>query len=215
MHREFKRQVIELDEKLLITLLSNKVNVLIIGGGRAAYIKSKTFSDKNCNVQIVSKKFLKEFDGFKYRQNVNMISDEYNQSYICDKHIIVIASDDSDVNAAIRRDCGRLYKIYIDCTKPGMGNSILPCQRSTNSLYFGVNTYDSSPRTAVFISDIIKNNIEKYDDFISFTCNIRNSLPKGKRRSEIMRFICCKDFYFFYKKKKSKIIIDMFYNNEV
>ena len=41
----------------MISLLSNKVNILIVGGGEAAFIKCRTFSKEGCNITVVSKEF--------------------------------------------------------------------------------------------------------------------------------------------------------------
>lgn len=200
-------------EKQFVTLLSAKINVLIVGGGRAAGIKLNTFANRKCMVWIVSSSFSDYFKRFRNNSRVHMICGEYDKKYIHDKHIVVIATDDIRLNSTIRDDCERSFKVYIDASNPQGGNCILPCQRSTGNIYFGVNTSGVSPRTSIFIADSIKKYISEYDDFVDFTLNIRNNLPFGVERKKIMEFICSEDFYFFYRKKKADIVIDMFYKN--
>ena len=48
-------------EYIMLSLLSNKINVLIIGGGEASLIKTKTFLNGGCNVTVVAKEFLEDF----------------------------------------------------------------------------------------------------------------------------------------------------------
>ena len=48
----------------MISLLSNKVNILIVGGGEAAFIKCRTFSKEGCNITVVSKEFCSDFEAF-------------------------------------------------------------------------------------------------------------------------------------------------------
>ncbi|WP_446897503.1 NAD(P)-dependent oxidoreductase [Clostridium sp. LBM24168] len=200
-------------EKQFVTLLSEKINVLIVGGGRAAAIKLKTFIRGKCNVMVVAPAFSDYFKKFGSSLKLNIICGEYDKKYIYDRHIVVIATDDSKLNSAIRRDCEDLFKLYIDVSDPPMGNCIMPCQRNTKNIHFGVNTEGISPLTSVFIADIMKKNISRYDDFVDFASGVRNSLPGGVERRKIMSFICSEDFYFFYRKNKARIIIDMFYKN--
>lgn len=200
-------------EKQFLTLLSEKINVLIVGGGRAAAIKLNTFIRGKCNIWVVSEKFSDYFNKFLKNSHIHFIRKEYDRNYIIGKHIVVIATNDSKLNSTIRSDCNSLCKLYIDTSKPDSGNCVLPCQRSTDNIHFGVNTSGISPRTSIFIAEIIKKYIHKYDDFVCFTICVRNSIPGGDRRRKIMEFICSEDFYFFYKKKKADIIIQMFYKN--
>lgn len=202
-----------MDEKLFLTLLSDKIKIIIIGGGRAACIKLKTFLSRKCSVWILSKEFSDEFNEFKDNISVHSLIGEYDKKYIYDKHIVVIATNDKRVNSIIRKDCRELHKIYIDSSDVNGGNCIVPCQRNTESIHFAVNTRKTSPKTSVFIADIIKEHIEKYDDFVNFTSHIRNKLSKGVKRKQVMEFLCSRDFYFFYSKKKAQIIIDMFYGD--
>ena len=39
----------------MISLFSSRINVLIIGAGKAALIKAKTFLSNGCNVSVVAK----------------------------------------------------------------------------------------------------------------------------------------------------------------
>ncbi|MBA5850970.1 NAD(P)-dependent oxidoreductase [Clostridium sp. cel8] len=200
-----------MSEKLFVALSSQKINVLIVGGGRAAYIKLKTFSTKGAQVFVVAKKFLSEFDEFKTMKNVHILKKNYEKKYIEKSHIIVIATDNAELNSTIREDCNNMNKLYIDCTKPSLGNCITPCQRNTKNIYFGVNTSEVSPKGAVFVADKMREYAEKYDDFIEFTFKMRRKMEGNKNRKIVMRFICSEDFYFFYQKGKAKTIIDMFY----
>lgn len=197
---------------LHVSLLSSKIKVIIIGGGTAAYIKSKAFIMKGCQVCVLSKKFIDSFDNIKKYLNVSLIKEEYNIRYILDKHIVVIATDDNKVNSTIRQHCRQFCKIYVDAVDFKEGNCILPCNRSTENMSIAVNIRGISPITSVFIADKLINYIKKYDDFVEFSSNMRNSISKIEYRKNIMNFISTDDFYFFYKKGKAPIVIEMFYN---
>ncbi|MBV7275243.1 NAD(P)-dependent oxidoreductase [Clostridiaceae bacterium UIB06] len=196
----------------MISLISHKINLLIVGGGRAALIKAKTFIQRGCSsVSVVSKEFLPEFEELEHYSNLKLIKEEYKKLYIKDKHIIAIATNCEEVNKKVRKDCDELSKLYIDCTNPKEGLCIMACQRSTKSTSFGINTNDISPKTSVFLANKIKDKLEKYDNFISFTALIRNKAKELKNKNEIMGFICSDDFLFFYEIGLGELILKMFY----
>jgi precorrin-2 dehydrogenase/sirohydrochlorin ferrochelatase len=195
----------------MISLISPKVNVLIVGGGRAALIKATTFAKKGCKVWVVSKKFIPEFSELNSYSNLKIINEEYNKHHICDKHIIIIATNCEEINAKIREHCDELSKLYIDCSNSKKGLCITACQRNTENTVFGINTSDGSPKTSIFLADKIKNKLEKYDDFVAFTSLIRNGAKGLENKNEIMNFACSDDFLFFYENGLGKIILKMFY----
>lgn len=197
----------------MISLISPKINVLIVGGGRAALIKARTFTKKGCRVWVISKKFVPEFNELSICSNLKLINEEYGKEHVIDKHLIIIATNNEEINEKIRNHCDEFYKLYIDCSMPKKGLCITTCQRSTKSTIFGINTNDFSPKTSVFLADKVKNQLEKYDDFIEFTSFIRNSIKGFENKNEIMNFICSEDFLFFYNKGMGKSIFEMFYPN--
>ena len=202
------------DNNILVSLLSPKIKVIVLGGGYAAYIKSKTFSKKGCQVFILSKKFMDDFENIDSLSTVHIIYGEYEKKYIEDKNIVVIATDDSKTNCSIAEDCKTLCKIYIDATNPENGNCITPCQRNTKNISIGINTKGVSPVTSVFIANKMVDYVKEYDEFVEFTSHIRNSICSIEDKRKIMKFICTDDFYFFYKKGKALDVINMFYDSK-
>ncbi|NLU06880.1 MAG: NAD(P)-dependent oxidoreductase [Clostridiales bacterium] len=194
-----------------LALLPSKITVVVIGGGRAAYIKSRTFALKGCRVCVLSPEFIGEFDGIK--DNIDMIKGKYQRKYIEDAHIVVIATGDKKLNGVIGRHCSQLCKIYLDASEPQRGNCIVPCQRNTENISLGINTRNVgiSPITSVFIAEKAVGYLRNYDDFVKFTSKMRNSIENEDIRKKIMRFVCTEDFYFFYKEGKSSEIIKMFF----
>lgn len=200
-------------EQMIISLLPSKVSILIVGGGKVGYSKSKSFLYKGCEVYILSEEFCEKFENLKNYPNIHMIRGQYDKKYIYDKHLVIIATNCEEINSTIRKDCIESFKIYIDCTKGREGNCITPCQRSTKNISFAINTKVVSPKTSVFIADVIKKQLEEYDDFVGFTAHIRNNISDIVERRKVMDFLCSEDFYFFYKKGKGCMIINMFYNS--
>lgn len=199
-------------EYTFLSLISNKVNVLIVGGGRAALIKARTFLSKGCNVSVLAKDFVDEFNGLNNKKNVTIIKGEYDSNHIDKHHLVIIATNCGRLNDEIRKDCDKIYKLYIDCTKPKDGLCITPCQRNSKNIYFGINTKAGSPKTSVYVADKVKQYLGKYDSFVEFTSFIRNRVKNSDKKQEIMNFVCDDDFYFFFEKGKHKDVFSMFYD---
>jgi precorrin-2 dehydrogenase/sirohydrochlorin ferrochelatase len=199
----------------MISLISNKINILIVGGGEAAFIKCKAFSKEGCNITVVSKEFSTLFEPLKEINNIRLIKGEYDESYIEHNHIIIIATDNEETNYAIKLYCDKKSKLYINCANYKEGLFVTPVQKHTPNMKFALHTKSSSPKTALFMSKIIEDKLLEYNDFIEYTSGIRNMIKKMESKKEIMNFICSEDFYFFYTKGVQKIILEMFYGTEI
>jgi precorrin-2 dehydrogenase/sirohydrochlorin ferrochelatase len=199
----------------MISLMSNKINILIVGGGEAAFIKCKTFSKEGCNITVVSKDFSPLFESLKETYNIKLIKGEYDESYIEHNHIIIIATDNEETNHAIKLYCDEKSKLYIHCANYKEGLFVTPVQKHTPNMKFALHTKASSPKTALFMSKVIEDKLLEYNDFIDYTSSIRNMVKKMNSKKEIMNFICSEDFYFFYTKGVQDIILEMFYGTEI
>ena len=90
---------------------------------------------------------------------------------------------------------------------------VLPVQRESENLVFTINTKGGNPKASVFISNKIKEELKKYDDFVEFTTIVRNELKENnKLKDEVLNFIFNDDFIFFFNKGKGNIILKMFYD---
>lgn len=199
----------------MISLLSNKINILIIGGGEAAFIKCRTFSKEGCNITVVSKEFCSDFEAFQKLYNVKLIKGKYDESYVDNNHIVIIATDNSETNEGIKAYCDKKCKLYLHCEDYKEGLFVTPVQKNTTNMKFALHTKSSSPKTTLFMSKIIEDKLEEYTDFINYTCSIRNMVKKRAQKKEIMDFVCSEDFYFFYTKGLENVILEMFYGIEI
>ncbi|WP_051541907.1 NAD(P)-dependent oxidoreductase [Clostridium lundense] len=195
-----------------ISLISDKTNVLIIGGGRAGFIKAKTFSKKGCNLTVVSKEFCEDFNSIESFSNVRLIKSEYNREYILNNHLIVIAVNNEEINSLIKKHCNELSKLYLDCTDFKKGLFVVPCQRSTNVTSFGINTKGGSPKTSRYLANKLSKVLYEYDSFVEYSYSLRNRIKDFHNKDEIMEFVASEDFYFFYKKNQHENILKMFYD---
>ncbi len=198
-----------------ISLIAQKINVIIIGGGRGGYIKAKSFLQKGYNVSVISKEFDQKFKAL-YGE-IYLIEDIYRTEYILDKHLVIIATDDEMLNQKIKEDCEDYYKIYLDSSNFREGQFITPVEVKSDNIKVGVHTAVGSPKTSVFLGKKLKDTIDQYDDFVKYIGTLRNDILKTskdrKLNLEIMNFVNSDDFYFFYKKNKHRLILKLFWRD--
>lgn len=199
----------------MISLISNKINILIVGGGDAAFIKCRSFSKEGCKVTVVSKEFCPEFLEVDGLYNVKLIKDDYNEVYVDNNHIVIIATNSKETNEIIKKYCDSICKLYVHCEDHKRGLFVSPVQKDTKNIKFALHTKYGSPKTALFMAEIMEDKLCKYSDFIDYTFSIRNKVMKNTLKKEIMNFVCSEDFYFFYTKGLHDSILEMFYENEI
>ncbi|MDV4149463.1 NAD(P)-dependent oxidoreductase [Clostridium sp. AL.422] len=196
-----------------LSLISRKTNIGVIGGGKVGYIKSKNFLSKNCNVEVLSIDFIEEF---KKLDNIKLIKNSYYKDFIKDKHIIVIATNDTFLNQRIKEDCEEAYKIYVYVEDYLESMAIVPVQRNLNNISFAVNTNYGNPKGSLMIAEKVIDTLREYDEFVGYSSLIRKS-AKGivEKKKDIINFVCSEDFKYIYEKKKDKIVLEMFFGKEV
>lgn len=200
----------------IITLLSNKINVGIVGGGRAGIIKGKTLAERGCNVTILSKEFKIEFkEKFFELENlgVELIKGTFNDEFLTDKHLVVLAlpNEEKDRKEDAINYCLRHAKLFIDCSSYELGNVMLPAQGETREITFGISTKGGNPKVAVKLREKIRKDLEQYDEFLKFVRPWRKYIKNLHRnKSDLLEFISTEDFLFMWEKGQGNNIIEMF-----
>jgi precorrin-2 dehydrogenase / sirohydrochlorin ferrochelatase len=201
-------------EYTFISLLSHKISVVIIGGGKAGFIKCKSFAKKGCKVLVVSKEFNPSFHSLRNLDNVELIEDSYKKSYILDKHLVVIAVDDNKDNEKIKEDCEDNYKLYLDCSNFKNGLFITPMQKHLKNLSFSIHTKAGNPKASILLADYIEDKLNDYDDFTQYISGLREKVRKLDYKDEFMDFVATEDFKFFYYKGVHEKVLSMYYGGE-
>lgn len=200
-------------EYTYLSIISKKLRVGIIGGGKASYIKAKSFLSKGCIVEVLSLDFIEEFYNLS---NIILIKECYNKRFIKDKHLIIIATSNNEKNIEIKKDCDDEFKLYILASNFSEGMIVTPVQKEVNNISFAINTKYANPRGALMLANKIVNLLEDYDAFIWYSSYVREQAKLLKEnKKEIIDFVCSEDFYYIYKKGKEKIILEMFFGREL
>lgn len=202
-------------EYTYLALMSNKLRVGIVGGGKAGLIKARNFISKGCYVEILSKTFLHEFIKLE-SDNIVLNSNSYNKSFIEDKHLIILALDNDDLRKEISKHCEDYFKIFIDCTNFKSGMAIVPVQRELFNISFALNTKVGNPKGAMIAANAAMETLKEYDEFIKYTGLIRNKAKNlENNKKEIIDFISSDDFKFIFEKDKSELALKLFFGENI
>ena len=202
-------------EYTYLALMSSKLRVGIIGGGKAAFIKAKNFISKGCYIEVLSKTFLNEFMKIE-SNNIVLNRKSYNKRFIEDKHIIILALDDEKLRSEVSIHCEEEFKIFIDCSNFKEGMAVVPVQRETSNISIALNTKVGNPKGAMLVAEATMKTINKYNDFIKYTGLIRNKVKDFNfNKKEIIDFINTEDFMFIWEKDKSELVLKLFFGDDI
>lgn len=201
-----------------ISLMSYKIRIGVVGGGKAGMIKVKHFVKNKCSVEVLSKEFnddvIKMLKDFK--DNLKLINKEFDFEFLKDKHIVIIASNDEDLNQIIRNYCDENSKIYIDSTDFTKGMGVVPVERSTKNMNIALNTKNGNPKGAVLMCNKAKDYLSEYDDYIELTTKIRNNIKSyDEYKKDVLDFIYSSEFENAYMNGTYKEALEAKFNKEL
>lgn len=222
MHRNNRKdiqdEVLEEIDYTYISLISQKIRIGVIGGGKGGQIKTRHFVNNKCRVYVFAKNFSDELIELSKENSeyLTLIDEEFNIEFLKDKHIVVIASSDRELNNLIRKYCEENYKIYIDATDFIKGMGVIPAERSSRTMNFALNTKKGNPKGAVLMCNKIKNYISAYDDFIELTGRIRNNAKEFEEyKKDILSYIYSSEFEESYKQGTYEDALKKRYSSEI
>lgn len=216
MHKDIKEDIHRRNLKYtMISLFSSKVNILVIGAGKAALIKTKAFLSNGCNVNVIAKDVDEEFYKLD-SEKINIIKGEYSERLLKHNHVVVIAIDDDILIDSIKRSCEKLDKIYINCKNSRDGMAVLPLNFKSDEVFLGINTLRGNPKASKMLGNHVIDKVKEFDDFIKVTSIIRNNVKSIKeKKNEILDFIINDDFRYIVNKKKERLVLELFYEKEL
>lgn len=211
MLRNIEKDILlENSEYLNIALFGKKLNVLVIGGGKAALIKIKTLIKSNANVTVIGKEIIDEIKGLK---KINLINEGYKKSFLKGNHLIIICINEKNTLKEIINNCNEMDKIYLNCTDADEGMFVMQSSVSSKNINVALNVKGKNPKGAMFIKSKIENTIDDLDSFIEYTTKIRNKIKNREDKKEILEFIHSDDFKFIFFKGKGETTLKMFFEN--
>ena len=167
-----------MNELYPVFLKVHQLETLLVGAGNVG-LEKLTFllkSSPNAKVTIVSKDFLKEVVTIaKDNSNIKMVQDAYNDEYLNEKHLVIAATDDKEVNKKVYHDAKKRYLLVNVADTPEYCDFYLGGIVTKGNIKIGISTNGKSPTTAKRLRQLFEEiipddinemveNINKYRD---------------------------------------------------
>lgn len=153
---------------------------VIVGGGEVAARKVARLLDCGAQVSVVSPSLVPELDLLKNDRLINHINGEYDGVYMDGAVLVIGATDDEQINAAISRDAktkGIPVNIVDD---PQKCDFILPSLAERGDLVIAVSTGGNSPALARRVREELEETYgEEYATLLNILGQLRLKMEKN------------------------------------
>lgn len=133
-----------------IFLRMHKIQTLIVGGGNVG-LEKLTFllkSSPNANVEMVAPYFRDEVKALAEQFNINLIYTAYDASFLCDKDLVIAATDNVEVNKKIYNDAKNRNLLVNVADTPEFCDFYLGGIVTKGNVKIAISTNGKSPTTA-------------------------------------------------------------------
>ena len=156
----------EQNELYPIFLKTHQLETLIVGGGFVALEKLSFLlkSSPNSKVTLVSPFFREETKALSNKFDIKMIADNYNNSYLSGKNIVIATTDKVDVNIQVYKDCKERNILVNVADNPPYCDFYMGGIVTKGNVKVAISTNGKSPTTAKrlrqFFEEVIPENID-------------------------------------------------------
>lgn len=157
----------ERNELYPVFLKVHKLNVLIIGGGKVALEKLNFLlkSSPNAKVTLVAPEFDSEVFKLITNHNIRVELQSYVEVFLNDKHLVIAATNNRDVNKQIYNHCKQRNLLVNVADTPELCDFYLGGIVSKGHVKIAISTNGKSPTTAKrlrqFFEEVIPENINE------------------------------------------------------
>lgn len=133
-----------------IFLRMHKIQTLIVGGGNVG-LEKLTFllkSSPDANVEMVAPFFRDEVKALAEQFNINLIYTAYDASFLCDKDLVIAATDKVEVNKKIYKDAKSRNLLVNVADTPEFCDFYLGGIVTKGNVKIAISTNGKSPTTA-------------------------------------------------------------------
>lgn len=157
----------ERNELYPIFLKTHELNTLIVGGGNVG-LEKLTFllkSSPNSKVTMVAKEFLPETIDLALNHHVKLIKAGYHSRHLEEKHIVIAATGDEQVNLQISKEARQRNILVNVADTPGQCDFYMGGIVTKGNVKLAISTNGKSPTTAKrlrqFFEQVIPDDIDQ------------------------------------------------------
>lgn len=155
---------------LVFTLLNKKI--VIIGGGKIAFRKAKTFINSGAAITIISPQIIEDFKEFPI---ITCINKRFEKDDIKEAHIVIAATNDKEINQSVK-ECTTDFQWFNDVSDQKNSDFHTPAVVRRGDLVVSVSTSGKSP----ILSKKLKSELESYFD--EHYVEIVNTYAENRRK---------------------------------
>jgi len=167
-----------MNELYPVFLKVHQLETLLVGAGNVG-LEKLTFllkSSPNAKVTVVSIDFLEDISTIaRDNPNINLVQGVYNETYLYEKHLVIAATDDKEVNKKVYHDAKKRYLLVNVADTPDYCDFYLGGIVTKGNIKIGISTNGKSPTTAKRLRQLFEEiipddinemveNINKYRD---------------------------------------------------
>ncbi|MEO8624433.1 MAG: bifunctional precorrin-2 dehydrogenase/sirohydrochlorin ferrochelatase [bacterium] len=161
---------------LPILVEADGLRVLIVGGGAVATRKARQLVAAGAIVRIVAIELDAELDELVIGRGLEVDRRPYEKGDIADAQLVIAATDDRHVNAAVSRDADAECRLLNAADHSGDGNFAMMATHRRGPLTIGVSA-GGVPAAAVQIRDAIAERFDaRYGDALAELAALRKRL---------------------------------------
>ncbi|MEM0195029.1 MAG: bifunctional precorrin-2 dehydrogenase/sirohydrochlorin ferrochelatase [Thermoplasmatales archaeon] len=171
-----------------IMLNTTYKRLLIIGGGKVAALKLKNLVSRFDKITIISD----TFNDIKPADNVEIVKLHIGDTnvlneFVDNNTIVVIASDDDELNARIREYCEKRGILYNSVDRKD-SPFIFPAVLYSNNVVVCVSTEGRSPSLSRFLKEKISQTVEQYSRALPVLEKLRNDMCSVEHNKKAIYF---------------------------
>ncbi|HXJ99408.1 MAG TPA: bifunctional precorrin-2 dehydrogenase/sirohydrochlorin ferrochelatase [Gelidibacter sp.] len=171
-----------------IFLKMNKIQTLIVGGGNVG-LEKLTFllkSSPNSNVVMVAPFFKDEVKILAKEFNVTLILKAYNEAFLCDKDLVIAATDNLEVNQQIYKDAKRRNVLINVADTPELCDFYLGGIVTKGNVKVAISTNGKSPTTAKRLREFFEEVLPDDVNILVENLNTYRKTLKGSFEQKVM-----------------------------
>ena len=156
-----------------IFLKVSELNVLIVGGGKVG-LEKLTFllkSSPNAKVTVLSENFVPDLIALAQKNDVETVLRPYDDSFLKDKHIVIVATDELEVNLQVHADCKARNILVNVADNPDYCDFYMGGIVTKGNIKIAISTNGKSPtmakRLRQFFEDVIPDEINDLSENLS------------------------------------------------
>lgn len=154
-----------------IYLNSEKIRILIVGGGKIAYRKCRTLVEAGGQVTVIAQQLLPEFEHYLTEQQISLHKRLYELGEAAQYELVIAATNQTTVNEQIQQDSQAIICRVDDAKK---GNGVLPAVVQRGDFVLSIGTNGASPIFSRKIKKQLSQQFDAhYESYIAFLQHVR------------------------------------------